>query len=41
MLRERIGLHTELSPPPLSCKGAFSGVVDSLVEDCIAIRPIY
>ena len=41
MLRARIALHTEFFPPPLSCKGAFSGVVGSLVEDCIAIRPIY
>ena len=31
--RARVALHTELLLSLLSCKGAFSGVVDSLVKE--------
>ena len=32
----RIALHTQLFPALLSSKGAFSGIVDSLVQETIS-----
>ena len=35
----RIALHTEFFPSLLSSEGAFSGISDSLVENCYGGKP--